>query len=318
MSSVITQPRTPQRNSGLRAAPSPESRLLRSGWNSLSVYGFILVPLIIIGMFVVLPAIGGIILSFFRFDGSSEHPPAFLFLDNYKRLFFHEPLFWGTMRNTFIFAMLVVPITVVLAFLFALALNARWFVGKVLIRTLLFLPTVVSIVAVGFVLQWMLNPSFGLFNAILAVFGIPPQPWLGSPRLAMPCIVAIAVWQGLGFATVIYQAALQNIPDSYLEASSLDGAGPWQQTWKIIWPLVGHTTIFLLVTGFIGAFQVFDLVYIMTGGGPANATNVINNLLYRMFLDNQLGYAAAISVVLAIIVLGITLVYFRMLRRTVE
>jgi len=281
-------------------------------------YWFISFPLAILALFVVVPAFGSVLLSFFQFNGSMDQPPTFLFLDNYKRLFFYEPLFWGTMRNTFVFAMCVVPLTVGLGFLFALALNARWFIGKNLVRTLVFLPTVVSIVAVGFVLQWMLNPSFGLLNGFLDVFGIPPQPWLGSPRLALPCIIAIAVWQGLGFSTVIYHAALQNIPESYLEAASLDGATPWQQARLITWPLVTPTTVFLLITGWIGAFQVFDLVYIMTNGGPANSTNVINNLLYRMFLENQLGYAASISVVLFLVILSITLLYVRMLRRSVD
>lgn len=283
-----------------------------------SAFGFIVFPLFIIGLFVVLPAFGSIALSFFQFDGAMDKPPVFLMFGNYRRLLFHEPLFWTTVRNTFVFALSVVPLTVGLGFLFALALNARWFVGKALVRTLLFLPTVVSIVAVGFVIQWILNPSFGLLNRLLDSFGIPPQAWLGSPRLAMPCIIAVAVWQGIGFATVIYLAALQHIPQSCHEAASLDGATPLQQAVHVTWPLVSPTTLFLLVTGFIGAFQVFDLVYIMTNGGPANSTNVVNNLLYRKFLDNQFGYAAALSVTLFLVVLSVTLLHVRLLRRSVD
>jgi ABC-type sugar transport system permease subunit len=290
----------------------------RSRQGEWSAYGFIALPLLVIGLFVVLPAFGGIALSFFHFDGSTEKPPAFLGLGNYRRLFFQEALFWGTFRNTFVFALSVVPLTVCLGCLFALALNARWFIGKALVRTLLFLPTVVSIVAVGFVIQWILNPSFGLLNRFLDMLGIPPQAWLGSPRLAMPCLVAVAVWQGLGFATVIYLAALQQVPQACREAASLDGATPMQQALHVDWPLVAPTTLFLLVTGFIGAFQVFDLVYVMTGGGPANSTNVLNSLLYRKFLDSQLGYAASISVTLFAVVLGVTLLHVRMLKRSVE
>lgn len=286
----------------------------RATQETLYAYGFLAFPLLIIAFFVLLPSLGSILLSFFHYDGSSTVPPRFLGLDNYKLLFFSEPLFWGTVRNTFVFALSVVPLTVGLGFLFALPLNADWFVGRHLVRLLFFLPSVVSIVAIGFVWQWIFNPSFGLLNGLMDSVGLPPQPWLGHPRWAMPCVVLIAVWHGLGFSVILYSAALQNIPAELYEAAGLDGATAWQQAVHVTWPLVAPTTLFLFITGLIAAFQVFDLVYIMTAGGPANATNVLNNLLYRKFIENDLGVAAAISVVIFGIILLITLAQTKLIQ----
>jgi ABC-type sugar transport system permease subunit len=281
---------------------------------TLSPYLFIAFPCLILLVFHIIPALGSIALSFCDYDGSPKKLPRFIGIDNYVQLFTHDPLLWQVTKNTLVYALSTVPLTILFAFLFALLLNARWLIGRTLLRSIYFIPSVVSIVAIGLVWQWVLNPSLGLMNALLDKFGLPPVGWLGDPRWAMPCVVMVSVWRGLGFSLIIYLAAFQQIPAHYYEAASVDGATGWQQTWHITWPLVSAQTFFLLITGLIGAFQVFDIVFIMTGGGPANATNVLNNHLYAQFTQNRLGYSAAIAVWIFAIIFVMTLGQMRFYR----
>ena len=278
---------------------------------SRSAYTFLAFPLAVLMVFTLLPTVAGLLLSLASWTGAGA--PRFIGLENFRALL-GDPRFTPAVRNTLVFTLATVPPTVLGGFLLAAALNARWFVGKTLVRTALFLPTVVSIVAIGFVWRWMLDPSGGLIPVALQAVGIdPPQflqggpvfswgegasrtvlfPWLEWPMLS---VIMVQIWRSLGFAMVLYLAALQNVSPSLYEAAEVDGASRRQSLVNITWPQVAPMTIFLLVTGVISSLQVFDIIWAMTNGTETAGTVVLNLLVYREFQQSRMGYAAAIGV----------------------
>ena len=274
-----------------------------------AAYLFIAMPCIVIAVFVLAPCLWAIALSFYKSDGIT--PSIFIGLKNYGKML-DDSVVWISFRNTFYYVAGTVPVSIVLSFYIAVILNEKWFRGRSLMRTIYFLPVVVAMVAVAFVWQWLYNPSFGIINRLMQLVGLPPQIWLGDPWLAMPCIILVSIWKGLGFFVIIYLAGLQGIPSMYYEAASLDGANRWQQIRHVTWPLLFPTTCFLTIMGVIGGFQVFEQVYVMTRGGPVNATRVVLYYLWEKgFVSLELGYASAIAVLLFIVVLGITLLQWK-------
>lgn len=290
--------------------------------DSATGWKFVAFPLAIIFLFTALPTVVGVGLSFFQWTGGGK--PRFVGLQNY-----HEAVAGHTLgpaiRNTLIFAAASVPITTLAAFLCAVAMNASWFVGRTAVRTIFFLPTVVSIVAIGFIWRWVLEPSdAGLLNhtlnglvrfaAPLLGYDAPVEVewprWLGNSPWALATIIAVSIWRGLGFSIVLYLAALSNVPRSYHEAAAVDGAGPWRAMWHITWPTVRPMTFFLLITGMIGALQVFDIVLVMVGTIEQPWTDVVNLYLYREFMRNRLGFAAALGVIVLALTVAVTLAQF--------
>lgn len=278
---------------------------------SPSAYAFIAFPLGVLFLFTLLPTAAGLLLSLFEWDGA--RPARFVGLANFAALA-HDPRFGPALRNTLIYVLGTVPLTVALGFLLAVALHARWFVGKTIIRTALFLPTIVSIVTTGFVWRWMLDDAGGLVPAALRTLGIQNPPSLlqggplitiGSgdsaiPLLAWPMlsVIIVSIWRGVGFAMVLYLAALGGVNESLYEAAEADGASRWAALKHITWPGVAPMTLFLLITGVISALQVFDIVWAMTTGTETLATTVLNLYVFREFQQSRLGYAAAIGVVI--------------------
>jgi multiple sugar transport system permease protein len=162
-------------------------------------------------------------------------------------------------------------------------------------------------VAVSLIWKWLLNPQYGLVNFALGLIGIDGPGWLFDPSWAMAGIVITTVWKDIGFVTVIYLAGLQDIPEHLYEAASLDGATPWQRFWQITFPMLMPTTFFVTTISLISSFQVFDQVYVMTGGGPAGATSVMVELIYKnAFSYFQMGYASTISWILFAIIFAVT------------
>lgn len=300
---------------------------------NLNGWWFVAFPLAIIFVFTALPTVAGVLLSFFEWDGGwvEGHRPRFIGLQNYREAFAHSA-FWPSVRNTLIFALATVPITTLGAFLLAVAINARWFVGRTVIRTVFFLPTVVSIVAIGFIWRWVLEPTdVGLLNHTLgrlvnAVSGLVGggyvdvkwPDWVGNTPWALVTLIAVQVWRSLGFSIVLYLAALGGVPRSHYDAAAVDGAGPWQAMWRITWPGVWPMTVFLLITGMIGGLQVFDLVLVMVGRIQQNWTDVLNLFLYREFTQNRLGFAAALGVIVLVLTALVTLAQMVWLRRREE
>jgi multiple sugar transport system permease protein len=277
---------------------------------------FVAPALLLMGLFVIVPAVWGICLSFTQFDGI--RPPRFIGVENYARLMDDE-LVGSTLLNTAIFVVLTLPTSLFLSLMVALALHQKWFVGRSWMRGIYFLPNVTSLAAVAFVWEWILNPEYGLANAALRGLGMKGLGWLGDPALAMPTVAGVSVWHGLGFGVLIYLAGLRSIPEEVYEASKLDGAGFWQGFRHVTWPLLMPTTMFLTIMGVIGGFQVFQSVYIMTGGGPLDRTRVYLFYLWQSaFQTLEMGYASAMAVLLFAIVMILTLAQRRFYDRRLK
>lgn len=244
-------------------------------------------------------------------------PPKFIGIGNYTQLF-NDDLFYKAVFNTIYYVGVSVPLGVILAFLMAIALNQK-LNGQTWFRTIFYLPSVVSGIAVALLWGWLLNADFGLFNFLLSKIGIVGPKWLFSTTWAMPSIIMMSLW-GVGGSMVVFLAGLQGIPEHLYEAAELDGAGEWGKFWNVTIPMISPVIFFNMIVTIIGAFQIFDQVYIMTNGrgGPANATLVYVLYLYRNGFEYfKMGYASALAVVLFIIILGITAFQFAVARRWV-
>ena len=265
-----------------------------------------------IGLFVLLPIVASLGLSFTDWDLLT--PASFVGTENYAFLA-ADPEFWDALRHTATFTVLYVPLVIGVGLLVAVALNSA-IPGRNAFRAMYFLPVVSSWVAVALLWKWLLNPSYGLVNAALAVVGIQGPAWLFDAAWAMPAVVVASVWKDLGFIMVILLAGLQNISREYYEAASIDGASGTERLRFITVPLLVPTLVFALMISLIGAFQVFDQVYVMTGGGPAGATTVvIERIVNNAFAYSRMGYAATMSWALFIIILASSLVFSRLQRR---
>ena len=176
-------------------------------------------------------------------------------------------------------------------------------------RTAFYMPVVTSFVAVSMIWMWLYHPQMGLFNYFLQVVGLPSQKWLRDPNWAMPCIIVMSAWHGVGWSMVIYLAGLQTIPQSLYEAGQLDGATKWQSFWYITLPCLKPTTLFIVVMGCITNLQVFTQVYVLTQGGPLNSTVTVTYQIWEnSFRFFRMGYGSAMSFILLLIILGISLV----------
>jgi len=277
---------------------------------------FVAAALFLIFLFQVVPCLGGIALSFFRYDGIN--PAQWVGADNYRRMA-ADPTVGASLSATLKYAVTAVPLSLVAGLLIALVLDEKWFRGKTLARTIFFMPNVISLVAVAFVWEWLLNPKFGIINTLLKGVGVQGPAWLSDPHTALLCIVLVQVWHGLGFSVIVYLAGLQGIPEVYYEAARIDGASRWQQVKAVTLPLLMPTIMFLSIMGFIGAFQVFQTVFMMTGGGPADSTRLIVFYLWQVAFDRvELGYASAIAVLIFAAVMALTLIQWRFFRDRVE
>lgn len=272
--------------------------------------------LFLIFLFQVVPCAWGIGLSLFRYDGIN--PAQWVGVDNYRRLA-ADPTVGASLWVTLKYAIGAVPLGLIAGLAVALALDEKWFRGKTLARTLFFMPNVISLVAVAFVWEWLLNPKFGIINTVLQGVEISGPAWLSDPRTALLCVIFVQAWHGLGFSVIVFLAGLQGIPETYYEAAMIDGASRWRQVIHVTLPLLMPTVMFLSIMGFIGAFQVFQSVYMMTGGGPADSTRVIVYYLWQVAFDRvEMGYASAIAMVIFAAVLALTAIQWRFFRDRVE
>jgi multiple sugar transport system permease protein len=279
-------------------------------------YVFILPNLIGFLLFTIIPVIFSFIISFTDWNVVSNKVK-FIGFENYSTLF-NDMVFLKSMMNSFYFALLTVTTGIGAALLLAVALN-REVRGIWVYRTFVFLPVVTSLVAVSLVWSLLYNDDFGLFNIILTHLGLPRVGWLTDPKAAMVSIAIMSVWKGLGYNMTIYLAALQGVPSDLYEASSLDGASKTQQFFHITIPLLRPATFFVTIMAIIAALQTFDQVYIMTQGGPADATTTIVMYLYNnAFKYLKLGYASAMAYVLFMIILLISVIQYSISKRTSE
>lgn len=260
----------------------------------------------LVGMFIflMLPVASSFVLSFSSWDLIGEIQ--WIGLDNYSKAL-ADPAVLGALRNTLTFILGYLPATVGIALGLALLLNRRSR-GRVVFRAIYFVPVVTSWVAVSLIWKWLLNPQYGLLNVALAWVGIKGPGWLFDPQWAMTGVILTSIWKDIGFVTVIYLAGLQDIPEHLYEAAALDGVTGWQRFWHITFPMLMPTTFFVTTISLISSFQVFDQVWVMTQGGPAGATSVMVELIYKnAFSYYQMGYASAISWVLFALIFAVTI-----------
>ena len=287
---------------------------------ALTAYVLILVPLVFFLFIRILPTLSALQVSFYEWDMLSDERP-FVGLTNFQQLI-ADNVFRTALSNTLKYLILGVPSGLIVSLAIALALNrVKQFAG--LFRTVYFVPFVTSLVAVSWVWRWLYQPQRGDLNQVMALVGIPPQPFLQSTSEALPSIVAVNVWHDLGFQIVIFLAGLNAIPELYYEAARLDGAGRWALFRHITLPLLNPTIVFLAVTSAISSLQVFTQVQNMSAqgtGGPLNSTLSLVLYVYQKAFGGayQMGYASAMTVILFALILVVTLIQLRVLSRVYE
>jgi multiple sugar transport system permease protein len=280
-------------------------------------YLFIMPSLIHLIVFLLIPLFFSLYLSLTDWRGTNFQTAPFIGLENYEFLL-TDRRFWNAMQNTAYYTLLSVPGGMIASLLVALVMNQK-LRGVYIFRTLFFMPVISSWVAVSVVWITLLDPSAGILNYVLRQLGIAPVNWLGDTATAMPSIVLIAIWKGLGFQMVIWLAGLQAVPEELYEAAAIDGASRLQSFWRITLPLLAPTTFFLAVTGVIGSFQVFSPIYVITEGGPRGSTEVVVYHIYqRAFQVFDMGYAAAQAWVLFGVIFVVTAVQLWYRRRQGE
>lgn len=281
-------------------------------------YAFVAPNFIGFALFTLVPLAFALVVSFTDWDVvSGLNGIRWVGLANFQGLL-GDPKFWEGVRHTLFYVGFSVPLTLVFGLLAALGLNGP-VPGRAILRTIFFLPFIVNSVAIAATWILLYHPRFGPINAILRAFGIadPPQ-WLASSQWALWALIIMAIWGGVGYASVIYLAALQDVPQELYEAAELDGAGTWARFRAITLPFLTPTIFFLLVTGFIGASQNFGMINLMTRGGPGRSTTVLSYYVYQNgFQFYRFGYAAAMSWVMFLGVLALTLLLWRVQRRAV-
>jgi multiple sugar transport system permease protein len=255
------------------------------------------------------------VLSLYKYDLASSR---FVGLENYRRLFTQDPLFWKSLKITALYTLITVPLGVFGSLLIAILLNQP-VKGVRLYRTLFYLPSMVPAVASALVWQWVFNADNGILNQGLAFFGLPNIEWLQNEKYTMFAFVLMSLWGLGGQRMIIFLAGLQGIPESYYEAARLDGAGSLSQFRQITLPCLSPVMFFNLVLGLVGAFQVFTSAYVMTSGGPNNASLFYSLYIFRNAFEYfKMGKASAMAWILFAILSGFTLIQFRLSKRWVH
>lgn len=287
-----------------------------TGIHAEIVWGYIFISPWLIGflIFTLGPVIASFLLSFTDYELVT--PPRWIGLKNYITLLKDDRLFWVSLYNSAYYTFFSVPLGIIVAFALAMLLNLK-LPGITIYRTIFYLPVVTSGVAVALLWIWLFNPQFGLINFLLRSIGLPGPGWLVDPAWAKPAFVLMSLW-GVGGTVVIFLAGLQGVPRSLYEAAAVDGANAWHRFWNITVPMMSPVIFFNLIMGIIGSFQVFTQAYVMTGGGPQDAT-----LFYVLYLFKQgfgmfrMGYAAAMAWILFVIILVLTLIQLKLAQRWV-
>ena len=295
----------------VKADKPPRKVLRKSVRDTLTAYTFIAPNFIGFCVFTLVPMVFAIALAFCSWDG--RHDIEFVAIDNFVRLFTQDRIFQAALVNTIVYVIGTVPLTLVCSLAMAVLLNQNVRLRN-FFRTVAFFPYVASLVAVAAVWNMIFNPAMGPINSLLSALGVENLPrWAAGKDTAMLTVILFSVWKNMGYYMVIYLAGLQGCNPDLNEAAELDGANRWQQFWHITLPQLRPTTFFVVIMLTISGFKVYDQMYMITQGGPGNATMTLVYDIYNVAFVNtpRYGYASAISMVLFILVLIVTLVQFR-------
>lgn len=285
-------------------------RLTMRQRETLTAYLFIAPALLGLLLFYVLPTLRAGVISLTNWN--LLRAPKFVGADNYIKLM-ADGTFWETLWITLTYVLWNIPVQTGLALL--IAVLADRLARSVWLRAVIIAPYLISNVVAGLIWLLMLDPLLGLTNAYLGLLGIAPQPFLASPDSALISVAGISIWRHVGFTALLIYAGLQAIPRDLYEAARLDGAGEWQMFRLITLPLLRPVLVFVLVTSIIGSFQVFDAIMVTTAGGPAGSTKVVLLYIYEnAFKFSRMGYASAMSMVLFLILITVTMIQMRLLR----
>ena len=259
------------------------------------------------------PALATLVESLFS-NAKAGRPARFIGLENYSAMF-EDPIFWEALKNNGWFALGTIPASIGLAVCMALLVN-RALPGRALVRMSYFAPTILAMVAVANIWLFIFAPQIGLLNKVTALFGMSAHNWLGQPSTALASVTAVAIWKEAGFFMIFYLAALQNMPANLAEAAAIEGASRWYYFWRVTFPLLMPTTLFVLVNAVVNAFRLVDHIIVMTKGGPDNASMLLLYYIYEVgFKYWDTSYAAAMSMVLLVILGTIAIGQFLILDR---
>jgi len=262
--------------------------------------------------FIAYPLVRSLYLSLFKWNGITK--PQFIGLQNFETLF-QDQSFYNALFNTLKFSILTTAGTVIIGFFLAVAIE-RQVMGWKTFKIIYFLPVMMALTVVGMLWGQLLDPTFGPVNAILKALGmVKPPVWMGNPRITLYAIVGVSIWQYAGFPMIVFLAAMENIPLDIHDAATIDGVNTWQRISRIIFPMIKNVVAVMVMLQIIFSLKVFDVIWVMTQGGPGESTNVLGIYLYRnAFIYTYFGYGSAIAVVMAAIIFTLSMLYRRFIR----
>ncbi|NIK68038.1 sugar ABC transporter permease [Paenibacillus sp. BK720] len=283
-------------------------------WRSYAIW-FILPAFILYSLFVMLPTLSSIYLSFTSWDGISENV-RYIGIDNFKEIW-ESPRVHNALKNTIIVAISLVVLENVVALLLAILVDqVRWL--RHFFRSIFYFPVLMSGIIMGFIWMIILNYNFGVVNQVLDMIGLGSikADWLGDPDFALLSIILSTVWKSSGYYMIIYLAGLQGVPQELLEAASIDGAGKWKQFRHVTFPLLAGATTVCVMLSMINSLKLFDQIAVMTNGGPGFATETLTYIIYKVaFGEGRQGFGTALAIVLFILILIVSLIQIRVLRK---
>nr|WP_230396501.1 sugar ABC transporter permease [Streptomyces blattellae] len=303
----------PKRSAGRRPSvlrDTARGRQARAAWILAAPF------LALFAAFMLLPVVWSLLMSLTDTKSADLRTPlnvSFTGLDTYVRLFQDEQ-FFHALRNTGVFVLVALPLTLAAGLTAAVALDRGIRRFRAVFRVGFYLPVITSIVAVAVVWRTLLEPRSGLVNTVLGWFGIDGPAWLADTRFALPVMIVMAVWRNLGTVMIIMLAGLQSVPQSLMEAAELDGAGPWQRFWRVTFPLLRPALLLTAVTTGIGYLQFFDEPFVMTGGGPLDSTLSATLYAYNQFGNGNYDMASAAGYIIFVLIVALTVLQFRLLR----
>lgn len=282
---------------------------MNSRKSTIKAYLFLVPAFIIFSSVVIIPTLYSFYLSFFSWNGIGEK--SFVALKNYYNLFTADAVFLTALKNNFIWILLTVFFTIGISLMLAVILN-RSFKGRVIYRAVFYVPYMLSWVVVGVIWKWMYNPNMGFINEVLETLGLSDfkSAWLSNPKISLYCVYFAAMWQGVGQPMILFLSGLQTIPSDILEAAAIDGAGKARTFFCITLPMLKETFVVVFATLIIAAMKVYDIIKVMTGGGPANSTETLATYMYsQTFMYSNFGKGSAVASIMFLMMILIIVPY---------